>query len=192
MAATIALLVGSLRTGSYNQKLADVAEKIVRARGHRVWRPNHDAYQMPIYHGDLEQSDFPPPGLALKSGIAVCDAILFVAPEYNGSVSPLLKNVIDWTSRSTDGEPPLALTAYRGKAAGLLSASIGPTGGVRALGHLRQICQALQMIVVPQEVRVGNAAAAFTPEGALADAGAATQLDLLLNSFLSLTERLAR
>src|SRR3546814_5432594 len=85
----------------------------------------------------------------------VCSSdLLFVSPEYNGSLPPLLKNAIDWASRPTGDEGLVALTAYRGKAAAVMSASISPFGGLRGLMHLRQILSTIQMLVIPEQVVV--------------------------------------
>src|SRR3546814_6336846 len=98
----------------------------------------------------------------------VCSSdLLFVSPEYNGSLPPLLKNAIDWASRPTGDESLVALTAYRGKAAAIMSASISPFGGLRGLMHLRQILSTIQMLVIPEQVVVPAAHAAFAEDGSL-------------------------
>ena len=96
-------------------------------------------------------------------------------PEYNGSITPLLKNVIDWTSRPSDGVAPLA--AYRGKVAGLLSASPGALGGIRGLVHVRAILGGIGVHVIPGDVSVSAAHKAFGEDGALLDDKLAQRLD---------------
>jgi NAD(P)H-dependent FMN reductase len=191
LAVRIGIIVGSVRSGSHNQALADCIASALQVGGAEVWRPDAAALDLPIYHGDRERDDFPPAAEALKRDLAACAGLVLVSPEYNGSTSPLMKNVIDWTSRSTGDEPPLAMRAFRGKPLALASASIGPYGGVRALGHLRQIVQALQAIALPEEIRVPVASTAFEADGRLANPMAATQLELVVDRLLHLAGRLA-
>jgi NAD(P)H-dependent FMN reductase len=93
---------------------------------------------------------------------------VIASPEYNGSVTPVLKNALDWVSRSAPNEPPLA--AYRGKVAALVSASPGALGGLRGLGHLRDILGNIGVIVLPDQVAVPKAHEAFAADGSLLDA----------------------
>ncbi len=90
------------------------------------------------------------------------------SPEYNRSLPGVLKNAIDWVSRSAPGEKPLA--AYADKVAGLLSASPGPVGGMRSLMHLREILTHMKVLVIPDQVSISKAAEAFHPDGSLKDA----------------------
>ena len=191
MAVRIGILVGSVRAGSFNQALANHVATVLGAKGADVWWPDAAAIDLPIYHGDRERDDFPVAAEALKRGLAACSGLVLVSPEYNGSTSPLLKNLIDWASRPTGGEGPLAMAAFRGKPVALASASVGPYGGVRALGHLRQIVQALQMIALPEEIRVPVAATAFDADGALSNELALAQIDLVTARLIDLAGRLA-
>jgi len=93
-------------------------------------------------------------------------------------VSPLLKNAIDWASRPTGDEGLVALVAYRGKAAAIMSASVSPFGGLRGLIHLRQILSTVQALVIPEQVLIPNAHAAFDESGALKDALPASLVDM--------------
>lgn len=189
--ARIGVIVGSLRAGSFNQRLGDLFAAALVARGHELWRADADALDLPIYHGDTETQAFPAKALALKQALAACDALALVSPEYNGSISPLLKNAIDWASRPTGEEPLLALTAFRGKPVALLSASSSPFGCIRALGHLRQIVQATQAVALPEEVRIPAAATAFAADGRLLNPIQAAQLDLVADRLGWMAERLA-
>ena len=74
--------------------------------------------------------------------------LLISSPEYNSSISPLLKNAIDWASRPEEGKPPLA--AYRGKVAGLMAASPGGLGGLRGLVHVRAILGNIGVLATPR------------------------------------------
>ena len=164
---SIAVVVGSTREGSFNRALGELAAASLEAQGASVTRVDLAAFDLPLYSAALEAGDFPADALRLKMLLAEQDGLLFVSPEYNGSLPPLLKNAIDWASRPTGEEGLVALTAYRGKAAAIMSASISPFGGLRGLMHLRQILSTVQMLVIPEQVLVPNAHAAFTEDGSL-------------------------
>lgn len=119
---------------------------------------------MPIYDGDLEASSgLPESAKRLKTLMKEHQGFLIASPEYNSSVSPLLKNTIDWCSRSEPGEASLA--AYRGKAAGLLAASGGALGGLRGLIALRMILGNIGVHVLPNQFALPKAHEAFHPDG---------------------------
>lgn len=168
--ARIAVIVGSTRDGSFNRALGTLAVRALEAHGAIVTDVDLSAFDLPLYSAALEANGFPPDAVRLKELFAAQQGLLFVSPEYNGSVSPLLKNAIDWASRPTGDESLVALTAYRGKASAVMSASISPFGGLRGLMHLRQILSTVQMIVIPEQVVVPNAHAAFAEDGGLKDA----------------------
>src|SRR6185437_9482076 len=85
-------------------------------------------------HPDLEAVEGMPPGVKkLRDLFVESDGYLIAAPEYNGSMPGLLKNALDWVSRPAPGETQTTLRAFRGKVAGIMSASPGPCGGVRGL-----------------------------------------------------------
>ena len=164
---SIAVIVGSIREGSYNRALGELAAASLEAQSASVTRVDLAAFDLPLYSAALEADAFPPAALKLKALFAAQDGLLFVSPEYNGSRTPLLKNAIDWASRPTGDEGPVALSAYRGKAAAIMSASISPFGGLRGLMHLRQILSTIQMLVIPEQVVVPAAHAAFAEDGSL-------------------------
>src|SRR5690606_41722073 len=161
----IAVITGSVREGSFNQMLADLALSKLKDHGAKVRLIDLASYNLPIYSAELEANHFPPDALRLKQVLIEQDGLLVVSPEYNGSLTPLLKNAIDWASRPTGDEGLVALSAYRGKAAAIMSASISPFGGLRGLMHLRQILSTIQMLVIPEQVLVPNAHAAFAEDG---------------------------
>ena len=147
-------LAGSTREGSYNQRLADLAASAGAASGIHVTPLSLARYDLPLYSDALERSAFPEAALALKAELAAHDGFLIATPEHNGSIPAVLKNAIDWASRPTGDESLVALTAFRGKVAGLMSASPSPFGGLRALAHLRQILSTIQTLVVTEQVAV--------------------------------------
>lgn len=126
-------------------------------------------YRLPIFDQDEEAARGKPDNVrALKQLMRDHDGLLIASPEYNSSVTAVLKNTIDWTSRS-DEDDPFPLVAFRGKAVTLMSASPGALGGLRGLVHLRSILANLGCIVLPDQVAVSKAHEAFAADGALSD-----------------------
>lgn len=187
----IAVIVGSAREGSFNRVLGELAAASLEAQGASVTRVDLAAFNLPLYSAALEANAFPPDALKLKALFAAQDGLLFVSPEYNGSLTPLLKNAIDWASRPTGDESLVALTAYRGKAAAIMSASISPFGGLRGLMHLRQILSTIQMLVIPEQVVVPNAHAAFTADGSLKEALPASLVEMTAGRLIAVAKALA-
>lgn len=187
----IAVIVGSTRDGSFNRALGALAAAQLAAHGAEVTVVDLAALDLPMYTAALEADAFPADALVLKKILAAQDGLLIVSPEYNGSIPALLKNAIDWASRPTDGEGPLALTAFRGKAAAIMGASISPFGGIRALAHLRQILGTIQMLVIPDQVLVPNAHAAFDEAGQLKEALPASLVDMTTARLVAVAKALA-
>ncbi|MGR4892180.1 NADPH-dependent FMN reductase [Sphingopyxis sp. LARHCG72] len=188
---SIAVVVGSTREGSFNRALGELAAARLEAQGASVTRVDLAAFDLPLYSAALEANDFPPDAQKLKTLFAAQDGLLFVSPEYNGSLSPLLKNAIDWASRPTGDESLVALTAYRGKAAAIMSASISPFGGLRGLMHLRQILSTIQMLVIPEQVLVPNAHAAFAEDGSLKEPLPASLVDMTAARLVAVAKALS-
>ena len=187
----IAVLAGSTREGSFNRALAAAAARALEAQGAHVTVIDLADYDLPLYSAALEANAFPPDARRLKQVLAAQAGLLVVTPEYNGSIPPLLKNAIDWASRPTDGEAMLALSAYRGKAAAVMGASLSPFGGMRAVTHLRQILSTVQMLVIPEQVQLPAAHLAFDEQGALKDAMVAGLVDLTAASLVRVATALA-
>lgn len=158
---------GSLRRDSWNRKLIQVSADATRAAGADVTLIDLADYPLPLMDEDLEARDgLPANALRLKALFKAHDAFLVASPEYNSSIPPLLKNTIDWVSREWQGES--GLVPYQGKVAALLAASPGSFGGMRMLPHLRQVLNALGVLVLPGQFSLSHADQAFDPEnGAL-------------------------
>jgi len=138
---------------------------------------------------DLEKSQgLPENARKLKKLFIEHDGLLLSCPEYNSSITPLLKNVIDWVSRKDGDETPLV--AYKGKVAGLISASPSMLGGLRGLVTVRSILGNIGVLVLPEQITVAKAHEAFTPDGGLKDAGTAARLKSLAESLNSTVKRL--
>lgn len=169
MKPKILAFAGSARAGSYNKKLAAVAAGHGRTMGADVTVVDLRDFPMPIYDGDDEaRAGLPETAHTFRTLLAEHQALLVASPEHNGSVTALLKNALDWSSRSADGVDGLAL--FRGKTVGLVAASAGPFGGVRSVAHLRGILSKMGATVLADEVLVAGAADAFDESGRLTNA----------------------
>ncbi len=159
---------GSARKDSFNKKLLRVAVRAAEEAGAEVTLLDMAEYSLPLYDGDLESRDGLPTNAAkLKRLFLDHDGLMIAAPEYNSSITPLLKNTIDWVSRPADCEGPLA--AYKNKVAVLMAASPGGLGGLRGLVHVRAILQNIGVIVLPDQRAVSSAGNAFDETGQLKD-----------------------
>ena len=170
--ARILVFAGSARRDSLNKKLARAAAQFAREAGAEATFVDLDDYPIPLYHGDLESASGMPENAAKLRGLFLAhDALLIASPENNSSVTALLKNTIDWLSRDVgDGKGAASgLAPWRGKVAGLMAASPGGFGGIRALPHLRQILAALGVTVLGTQVAVPKAHEAFAADGSIAD-----------------------
>ena len=164
----ILAFAGATRTESWNKKLIKIAAAGATAAGAQVTLIDLRDYPLPLYDGDLEEKDgIPENGMKLKALFLEHRGLLLSSPEYNSSITGVLKNTIDWVSRSSPGEKPLA--AYANKVVGLVSASPGALGGMRALVHLRAILGNIKCLVLPEQASVSKAPEAFNPDGTLKD-----------------------
>ena len=178
---TILGIAGSLRRQSYNRGALRAAAKLV-PEGATL-----DIFELdgiPGFNQDDEQN--PPAKVAeLKKRIREADAILFVTPEYNYSIPGVLKNAIDWASR------PYGDSAWNGKPAAIMGASIGGIATARAQYHLRQIMVFLNMFPINQpEVMIGNASERFDAEGNLMDEATKDYIRKLLQNLVEWTQRI--
>lgn len=170
-APKILAFAGSTREGSFNKKLVNVAAWGARDAGAEVTVIDLRDFPMPLYDGDLEASEgLPEPARRLKALFMDHEGLLISSPEYNGGMSAVLKNAIDWVSRTEGDEGGLA--AYRDKIAGIMGTSPGRLGGLRGLPHLRQILSGLGVLVIPQQHALGGAGQAFGEDGMLVDSAA--------------------
>ena len=164
----ILAFAGSTRRESFNKRLVRVAAAGARRAGAEVTVLDLADLPLPIFDQDLEAAEgLPANARKLKELMADHQGFLISSPEYNSSITPLLKNAIDWASRKEEGEQPM--TAYRGKAAALMSASPGGLGGLRGLVHLRAILGNMGVLVLPRQKAVGGAVKAFNEDGNLLD-----------------------
>ena len=158
----VLVFAGSIRTGSHNARLAALASKELLLAGADVTRISLADYAMPLYDANLETSSGPPANaMKLKQLMMTHQGVFIASPEYNASITPLLKNTIDWVSRVRErGEP--ALAAYKNRVFALGGASDGSYGGMRSLMALRQVLElGCGALVIPEQIAVMRASEAF-------------------------------
>ena len=176
-------ICGSLRKDSYNMAALRVAMAL---------KPAHctftiaDISAIPLYNEDVRQQGFPEPVQLLRDQIKAADALLFACPEYNYSMTGVLKNAIDWASRPP--EQPFA-----GKAVAIIGAAAGMAGSARAQYDLRRSCVFLDMHVINKpEVLIGQAQTKFDANGRLMDEAARGFIRDMLVALESWTRQIGR
>jgi len=161
-APKILVIPGSLRTGSHNARLAALAAKELVLAEAEVTRISLEDYPLPLFDADLAADSGPPqPAAQLKRMLMAHQGVFITSPEYSASVTPLLKNTIDWISRVREaGEPSYA--AFKGRVFAIGAATSGSGGGLRSLMALRQILElGCGALVIPEQVSVPRADQAF-------------------------------
>jgi chromate reductase len=190
--AKILVFAGSIRTGSFNARLAALAAKELALLDAEVTHVSLADYPMPVYDGDLEIKSGPPENaVKLEHLFAIHHGVFIASPEYNASITPLLKNTLDWISRvRRAGEPPLS--AYRNRVFALGAASNGSLGGYRSLMALRQVLElGCRAMVLPEQIAVREAASGFDDGGNLRDERAAALLRTVLTRLIEAAQAFA-
>jgi NAD(P)H-dependent FMN reductase len=188
----ILVFAGSIRTGSFNARLAALAAKELALAGADVTHVSLQDFPMPIYDGDMEAASGPPENAIKLKRMMMTHAGVFIAsPEYNASVTPLLKNTLDWVSRVRDGkETPLA--AYKNRVFALGGASNGPYGAMRSLLALRQVLEiGCGALVIPDQIAVSRAADAYDDMGSLKDERTADLLRVVVRRLIDMARQFA-
>jgi chromate reductase len=178
----ILAIVGSLRKGSFNRLTVNAAQEVAPPG---VTIEFAEISNLPLYNQDVEDAGPPESVQRFKDQIRAADALLFATPEYNYSMSGVLKNAIDWASRPPTDNP------FNGKPCAMLSASQGLFGGARAQYHLRQSAVFINLIPMNKpEVMVTKAQEKFDANGKLTDEATRKILTTFMKSFKEWTERL--
>ena len=188
----ILVIAGSLRTGSHNARLAALATKALALAEAEVTRISLADYPLPLFDADLAaDAGMPQPAVQLKRMLQAHQGVFITSPEYTASVTPLLKNAIDWVSRVRDrGEPSHA--AFKGRVFALGSASSAPHGGLRSLMALRQILElGCGALVIPEQIAVPRAEQAFDDMDNLRDESLAATLQALARRLVELAGMMA-
>jgi chromate reductase, NAD(P)H dehydrogenase (quinone) len=172
---------GSLRALSYNSGALRAVDTMLPAGMSFAVASLTD---VPFYSADVEQRGFPPAVEKLRKEVAAADALIFAVPEYNFSVSGVLKNALEWISRPPD-------SPVNGKPCAVFGASVGPLGTARGQFHFRHICVSLNVIPVnTPHLDITNAKTKFDAESRLTDQPSLELMRQLLGELQSLTKRL--
>ena len=181
-------LSGSNRADSFNTQLLSVALERAKRQGASITQLDLGAINLPFYNGDLEASSgLPDTVLDLKKQFEAADGLIISTPEYNGFFPGLLKNCFDWLSRRTGPEDPI-LSAFDGKVAGLMAATVGGSGGIRSLTSLTTQLHYLGVTVLPRPFSLTHAGKAFNDNGSLGIEQLAT-LDAMVTDLLRALRR---
>ena len=168
----IGFMCGSLRSSSINKQLEKALIKRFKRAGFKTTSINLGRYDLPLYNGDLTL----PSGVkALSRKLKSCDGIIVVSPEYNGGLTPLLKNAIDWVST-------LSTEPFKSPYWGIAACSPGTMSGIMAMRQTNYILTRLGAHVSPIQVGVGNAPDAFDASGELITEPATTLAEALIES----------
>ena len=189
----ILIMAGSLRSGSHNARLAALAAKEFALADADVTRISLADYPLPLMDADfLAASGLPRQAVELKAMLTAHQGVFIASPEYSASISPLLKNAIDWMSRPGERSEP-SYAAFKGRVFAVGSAANGAAGGVRGLMALRQVLElGCGALVVPEQINVGRAGEAFDDMDNLKDESLATALKTLVRRLVELASLMPR
>lgn len=182
----ILIIPGSLRIGSHNVRLAALAAKALTLAEADVTRISLEDYPLPLFDADLAASAMPQAAVRLRQMIMAHRGVFITSPEYSASVTPLLKNAIDWVSRVREGNEPSYL-AFKNRVFAIGAATNSGTGGVRSLMALRQILElGCGALVIPEQVAVPRADQAFDDQDNLKEEAPAAALKAMARRLVEL------
>ena len=184
MQPRVLVFAGSNRSGAYSGKVAALAALMLARAGADVTRISLADYPLPIMDEDLEaEKGLPENAVRLARQFHSHQGIVVVGPEYNGTLTPLTKNMIDWISRVSthNGQP---VVPYKSKPCAIASASDGAMGGYSSLSHLRHVLSRLGMLVIPEQLSLAHASTAFDEDGSLKEGRPRTILEAACRSLV--------
>ncbi|MFM7572214.1 MAG: NADPH-dependent FMN reductase [Snowella sp.] len=185
----ILAFAGSSRRDSFNKKLVKIAAEGARLAGAEVTYLDFKDLPMPLFDEDLEAEQGIPENVkTFKALMKAHQGLLIACPEYNSSITPLLKNAIDWASRPEPGEP--GLICFRDKVAVIMSTSPGALGGLRGLVHVRAILGNIGVLVLPNQKGIAKAQEAFDENGQLKDEQQQQEIHQLGNKLATVVAKL--
>jgi chromate reductase, NAD(P)H dehydrogenase (quinone) len=189
MTTRILAFAGSARKDSFNKKLVKIAVEGAKVAGAEVTYLDFRDLPLPLYDEDLEESEgLPDNARKLKAMMKAHQGFLIACPEYNSSITPLLKNAIDWASRPALDES--SLVCFKDKVAMLMSASPSGLGGLRGLVHVRSILGNIGVLVLPDQKTIRNADRAFDENGNLKDESEQESILQLGSKLVNVTAKL--
>lgn len=182
MVRKVAVIVGSLRKGSFNRL---TAHALAALAPENLSLEIVEIGQLPFYDQDLDEGQPPAEWAEFRETIRGYDAVLFVTPEYNRSLPAVIKNAIDVGSR------PYGASVWAGKPAAVATVSVGPLGGFGANHHLRQSLVFLDMPILQQpEAYFGNASTFFDAEGEVVNEGTEKVMKTFISAFAAWVEKI--
>lgn len=185
----ILAFAGSSRRDSFNKKLVKIAAEGARLAGAEVTYVDFKDLPMPLFDEDLEaEAGIPENVKTFKALMKAHQGLLIACPEYNSSITPLLKNAIDWATRPEPGEP--GLICFRDKVAVIMSTSPGALGGLRGLVHVRAILGNIGVLVLPNQKGIAKAHEAFDENGQLKDEQQQQEIHQLGNKLATVVAKL--
>ena len=186
----ILILAGSTRAASLNRRVAQRAFAAALALGLEATLIDLRDYVLPLYDGDFEHREGAPANVArLRTQLKQHPIWLIASPDYNSSISPLVKNAIDWVSRPVGDEH--YVTCFKDKVVGLMSSSPGNSGGSRGLPHLRHVLTHLGATAVETQLLVPKGHEAFDAAGALHDAEKQRELERFIRGIAAMDSAVA-
>jgi len=189
MTTKILAFTGSARKKSFNKILVKIAAEEARSAGAEVTYVDFLDLPLPLYDEDLESAEgLPDNVITFKALLKSHQGFLISCPEYNSSITPLLKNAIDWASRPEPNEP--SLVCFKDKVAALMSASPGALGGLRGLTHVRSILGNIGVLVLPDQMAIGQANDAFDENGNLIDESRQTSVIQIARKLVTIATQL--
>lgn len=169
MAVKVVAVVGSIVTPCGVQRLTAVASEGARLAGAEVTEVQLLGLDLPLFSFDREAaSGIPPAARELKAAIEASDGLLVGAPEFNGGVTGVLKNAIDWVSRPLAPGGPRN-ESFAGSIAAMVSGSKWDHAGIRGLSELRGVLAGVGCLVIPEQLSVPHAPPRFDADGSLPD-----------------------
>lgn len=189
----ILVFSGSVRTGSVNEKLAALMAHELAQMSAEVTRISLRDYELPLYDGDLEAADgVPENAVKLAEQFRAHHGVFIACPEYNSSITPLLKNTIDWLSRVKFENAPPSAPFREDRVFAIGAATPGSLGGIRTMMTVRSILSnGLGALVIPQQTGIPAAGSAFTDEGRLENEGSAKRVREVAGALVSAARAMA-
>ena len=166
MSIRLLAISGSARRQSHNRHLLAAMVEGARTAGAEVQVLDWATHALPIFDQDLEAAGVPAEARSLKAAFNQSDGFLIATPEYNSGYPALLKNAIDWASRSWPDDKSMV---FKNKTVAIAGATIGRWGAVRSQRQLREVLGYLGCIVLPDSLSVNEAGKAFDMNGVLLD-----------------------
>ena len=188
----ILVFSGSSRIGSHNARLAALAAKELTLLDVEATRISLQDYALPLFDPDADARSGPPDAAyKLKHMIMAHQGVFIASPDYSASVTPLLKNAIDWVSRVRERGDPL-YAAFKHRAFAIASVSPEPSGGLHSLQALRQILEiGCGALVIPEQLAIPSADTAFDDMGNIADNHLANRFHAVLSRLVDMARLMA-